>query len=78
MAIGPGKYDDICTRVRAEVGLTDTSGGGVLMIVIGGHKGGGFACQADLQTTLALPDILEGVAKQIREQGLLAGQGGRS
>jgi hypothetical protein len=70
MAIGPGKYDDLCTTVREYVGLGGTvlqSGGGVILIVIGGDHGNGFSCQADLETTLALPDILEDIAKQIRK-----------
>jgi hypothetical protein len=65
--MGPGKYDDACTRVRGEVGLADGDQGGVILIVFGGHKGNGFSCQADLRTTLALPEILESIAKQIRE-----------
>ena len=70
MAIGPGKYDDACSRVREEVGISDGDGGGVLLIVIGGHLGNGFSCQADLQTTLALPDMLEMVAAQIRRDSI--------
>jgi hypothetical protein len=69
MALGPGKYDDVCSLVRERVGITAESGGGVLVIVIGGKHGTGFACQADLTTTMALPDLLESVAKQIRESG---------
>jgi len=68
MAIGPGKYDDVCTHVREQVGIADEGqGGGVIVIVLGGNRGNGFACQADLATTLALPDMLEHIAKQIRE-----------
>jgi hypothetical protein len=69
MALGPGKYDDIATRVRAEVGITDDSGGGVLVIVLGGNKGSGFSCQADIETTLLLPTILENVIREIRASG---------
>jgi hypothetical protein len=65
MAIGPGKYDDICTMVRERVGIGD-EGGGVIVIVFGGNRGNGFSCQADLLTTLALPDVLEETARQIR------------
>lgn len=68
MAIGPGKYDDLCTYVREQVGITN--GGGVIVIVVGGNRGSGFACQSDINTTLALPDVLESVAKQIRESGI--------
>ena len=64
MPVGPGKYNDVCSMVRRQVGMTDVSGGGV----VGGSKGNGFSCQADLETTLALPDMLESVARQIRER----------
>lgn len=70
MALGPGKYDDVCTMVAEQVGV-GVQGGGVIVIVFGGNKGSGFSCQADLPTTLALPDVLEQVAKQIRESGAL-------
>lgn len=60
MAIGPGKYDDVCTLVRQR------TGGGVIVIVANGNLGSGFSCQADLETTLALPDILQSVLDQLR------------
>jgi hypothetical protein len=66
MPLGPGKYDDVCTMVSERVGITDR-GGGVVLIVLNGNKGNGFACQADLRTTLLLPDMLEDIARQIRE-----------
>jgi hypothetical protein len=66
MPVGPGKYDDVCSMVRRQVGMTGVSDGGV--IVVGGNKGNGFSCQADLETTLALPDMLENVARQLRER----------
>jgi hypothetical protein len=62
--IRPGKYDDVCTQVRKEVG------GNVIVMVFGGVRGSGFSCQADLETTLALPDILENMAAQIRRDGI--------
>jgi hypothetical protein len=65
--IGPGKYDDVCSRVREEVGPREGDSGGVVLIVIGGPLGSGFSCQADLDVTLRLPEILESVAQQIRE-----------
>jgi hypothetical protein len=70
MALGPGKYDDLCTLVRQQLGFTETTGGGVLLIVLGGPDGNGFACQADLPTTLRLPDLLENIAAQIRKDGI--------
>jgi hypothetical protein len=59
--IGPGKYDDMCTLVRKKTKAT-----GVIVIVFGGAKGDGFSSQADVQTLLAMPDILEHVAREIR------------
>lgn len=70
MAVGPGKYDDVCTLVREQVGIGD-EGGGVIVIVLGGNKGNGFSCQADLRTTLLLPDMLEEIARQIRQSSKL-------
>jgi hypothetical protein len=65
MSWGPGKYDDVCTKVVEQVGIGE-QGGGVIVIVLGGNKGSGFSCQADLRTTLLLPDMLEDIARQIR------------
>jgi len=63
--MGPGKHDDLCTLVREQLGLGDT--GGVMLIVFGTKEQSGFACQCDYMTTMALPEILEDVARQIRE-----------
>jgi hypothetical protein len=65
MAFGPGKYDDLCTDVREKAKAE-----GVLLIILGGEKGPGFACQASPEITLVLPDILEDVAAQIRRDGI--------
>jgi hypothetical protein len=72
MPIGPGKYDDLCTMVRKHAGIAaefkpGEPCGGVIVIVFGGDKGNGFSCQADLETTLRLPDVLEDIARQMRE-----------
>ena len=64
MTFGPGKYDHLTTLVRKRAGVTE--GGGVVLIVVGGDKGPGFSVQADFETSLMLPDILEMVAKQMR------------
>jgi len=61
MALGPGKYDDLCTYVREQAGAS-----GAIVIVVGGKRGNGFAAQGDLATTLALPDMLEHIAAQMR------------
>jgi hypothetical protein len=62
MAAGPGKYDDLCTEVREKASAL-----GVILLIFDGVKGTGFSCQADLLTTMRLPEILEDIAKQIRE-----------
>jgi len=65
MPLGPGKYDDLCTTVYKRAGIKGE--GGVIVLVLGGNKGNGFSCQADAVTTLALPEMLESLAKQIRD-----------
>jgi hypothetical protein len=62
MTVGPGKYDELCTYVR-ETAQAE----GAIVIVFGGNRGSGFSCQADLPTTLALPDMLDEIARQIRK-----------
>ena len=42
-----------------------TKANGVIVIVIGGNKGEGFACQATLEVTHALPSMLRHIADQI-------------
>lgn len=39
MPVGPGKYDDVATRVRELTGAE-----AVALIVVGGVKGTGFSC----------------------------------
>ena len=72
MALGKGKYDELCREIREKVGLGGEEipqSGGVLLIVLGGELGTGFACLADMDPTRALPDLVERVARQIRETG---------
>jgi hypothetical protein len=52
--------------VRQEAGITGV--GGVIVIVIGGDRGSGFACQTDGETLLALPDILQDVVNQMQNE----------
>jgi len=58
--MGPGRYDDEATKV-----MEATKANGVIVIVIGGNKGEGFACQATLEVTQALPKMLRHIADQI-------------
>ena len=65
--MGPGKHDDLCTLVREQLGIGEI--GGVLLIVLAPNDTNlsGFSCQADLMTTVMLPEILEATARQIRD-----------
>jgi NAD(P)H-dependent flavin oxidoreductase YrpB (nitropropane dioxygenase family) len=68
MAIGPGKYDDLCSLVREKAKAK-----GALVIVIAGDRGGGFSCQFDDMAMMEMvPDVLEMVAAQIRKDGVFA------
>jgi len=59
--IGPGKYNDLVTEIRQR-----TKAVAAILIVIDGVDGNGFECQADMATTLRLPEILEHMAAEIR------------
>ena len=65
MALGPGKYDAECTQV-----MVAEHAEAVLVIVIGGKKGSGFACQATPAVTFSLPRILRNVADEIEGRGV--------
>lgn len=62
MALGPGRYDDLCTLVRERAEAE-----GALLVILDGQRGHGFSCQASWEATLALPDILEDVIAKLRE-----------
>lgn len=62
MSHGAGKYDDECTQARAT-----TEADGVVLIVLNGKKGSGFSVQAPGPVLEMMPDMLEGLAQQIRE-----------
>lgn len=54
MALGPGKYDDVCSKLRELVGLTDMSPGGVVIFVVGGNKGSGLLVSDRLRHAVAI------------------------
>lgn len=69
MPLGPGKYDELCTKVREET-KADT----VLVIVLGGEKGSGFSMQtAKMEISVLVPAILRDTAAQI-EAALKTGE----
>jgi hypothetical protein len=61
MTIGAGKYDDLCTEVRAKA-----CAAGAIVIVIGGEHGHGFSVHASPELTARLPELLEWVALEMR------------
>lgn len=63
MAIGPGKYDDLCTLVREKANAE-----GAIVIILGGDRGSGFSCQTSMTVLLQLCDVLDDMVKQIRQQ----------
>lgn len=71
MSLGPGKYDEICTKARTEANAT-----GVVLIVIDGKHGPGFSVQCSDSTLMFLPEMLENLAHQLRNDRakLLLGQ----
>ena len=62
MAFGPGKYDLVCTAARLAAEAL-----GVILIVIEGKEGNGFAVQLhpDLLKDGTLPKVLRRVADGI-------------
>jgi hypothetical protein len=66
MALGPGKYDDLCTEVR----LKAKSLGCILMILDpNAEKGWGFSVQAPIPEVLKLPKLLRHIANEIDRDG---------
>jgi hypothetical protein len=62
VTLGAGKYDHLATGVR-EAARAE----GVVVIIIKGDFGTGFSVQGSLELTAKLPDVLEYMAQQIRE-----------
>lgn len=62
MPIGPGKYDDLCTFVREKANAA-----AAVVVIVGGNKGAGFSVQCySPMAVLALAELLEAAAKQMR------------
>lgn len=59
MAVGPGRYDELCTYVREQ-----SQALAAVVIVVDGNKGSGFSVQTF--TPLNLIVLLEQVVKDLR------------
>jgi hypothetical protein len=71
MVDGPGKYDDEATWVRERTHAT-----AIVLIVVGGDKGAGFAVQAMPQAMLDLPAALRTIADQIEADTITTAMSG--
>lgn len=66
MAEGAGKYDDLCVEV-----LRKTNADCAIVLVVNGNRGNGFSVNSlDHDFIFILPDILEDIASQIRQDVL--------
>jgi hypothetical protein len=61
MALGPGKYDDLCTYVRQQA-----KAGGACVMVFNGEKGWGFSVQCPPEALLDLSGVLRHISDTIR------------
>jgi hypothetical protein len=57
MAVGAGRYDDLCTYVREQ-----SKAYGACVMVFGGKSGWGFSIQAPPDAMLELPKLLRHMA----------------
>ena len=58
--IGPGKYDDICTKAREA-----TNAEGAILLIFNGEHGQGFSCQLPPHLMPAVPSMLRYIADEI-------------
>jgi len=62
MALGPGKYDELCTLARERAKAL-----AAVVIIIDGEHGSGFSVQGPAALTLDLPCILRLLADDIEK-----------
>jgi hypothetical protein len=60
MALGPGKYDAVCTAARERAKSL-----GAVLIILSGEFGNGFSVQAPPEFTAHLPAVLRSMADEI-------------
>jgi len=61
MALGPGKYDDLCTYVREKANAE-----AAIVIVMSEANGPGFSCQGSPSALASMCDVLEVAIQNIR------------
>lgn len=64
MALGGGKYADLCEYVMQQ-----SKAGGAIVIVVSGNKGSGFSCQLTLEGMATMPEMLRWIADEIEKGG---------
>ena len=65
MALGPGRYDDVCTAARTMSGAEVA-----IVLILNGDRGSGFSIQGDEHALLGHLDVarlLEHVAATLRK-----------
>jgi len=63
MPIGPGKYDDLCTKVREEAEAV-----AAIVVVFRGNLGTGFSIQSESEEVVnRLPSILRAMAAEMEQ-----------
>jgi hypothetical protein len=66
MALGAGKYDDLCSMARRCCNAS-----GAILIILGGDRGNGFAAQIpgrdELGVTLQTIDLLKQLLQVVEE-----------
>ena len=71
MVMGPGKFDEYCTQIRAETGAI-----GAVVIVFSGPGESGFSVQGPAPVQEALPQVLRHMAEEIEIDLARIGLGG--
>lgn len=60
MAVGPGKYDELCTEAR-----TKAKAAGAILLIFEGDKGFGFSVQLPVDKLTSVAKVLRTVADTI-------------
>jgi hypothetical protein len=69
--IGPGKYDEVCLRVKEQ-----TRAKGCLLIILDGDEGSGAPCKMDCAVVGKMPALLRMIADEMeREMFTILGGG---